>query len=187
MEDPKIDSYLPFSSKVIRLHYEIDPFILFAMTKRKIKQHKGLQISKEELKKIAEKTKKDAEKIKLIKSEGSFPLTEVDRLTRVFKLNNLNEIVEITCISLEIKIKDEWITIVYYDSFHEAKLHKHVTISLEDKSDSPTTENVKKNGTQKDLLTWAIKDIIRNYFHYKREFSKRSKIKFKDMIDMQYK
>lgn len=123
----------------------------------------------------------------LVKNAETFPLTEVDRLTKIYKVNMEEEISEITCVSLEIKINKEWFTIVYYDSFHSGSLHKHVTVSLEDRSDSPTTVGVRKKGNQRKLLTWAIRDITTNYFYYKRNFFRRSKISFKDTIDMQYK
>lgn len=117
--------------------------------------------------------------------EKSFALTEVDRLTKIYKFDTNNQILEITCVSLEIKIKNEWVTIVYFDSFHSGSLHKHVTVSMEDRSDSPTTDGVRKKGTQKTLLTWAINNIVTNYFYYKRNFFRKSKIPFKDTVDIQ--
>ena len=156
------------------------------MAPRKIKKHKGLIFAPAELVRIKNEKKLQQDKKTLEKNEESFPLTEVDRLTKIYKLDQSGEISEITCVSLEIRIKEEWVTIVYYDSFHNGLLHRHVTLSMTDRSDSPTTEGVRKNGTQRELLTWAIKDIVQNYFYYKRRFFKRSKIPFKDAVDMQY-
>lgn len=155
--------------------------------KKKIKKHRKLIITQIELVKISQKLKSQKASKALIKNEETFPLTEVDRLTKIYKTNKDGEISEITCVSLEIKINKEWVTIVYYDSFHSGSLHKHVTVSMADRSDSPTTDGVRKKGTQRKLLTWAIKNIATNYFYYKRNFFRRSNILFKDAIDMQYK
>lgn len=153
----------------------------------KIKKHRGFTLDSAELINISNKSKLQKDKEALRKNEESFFLTEVDRLTKIYKLNKDDDISEITCVSLEIKINKDWITIVYYDSFHSGSLHKHVTVSMVDRSDSPTTDGVRKKGTKRKLLTWAIKDITTNYFSYKRNFFKRSKISFKDTIDIQYK
>ena len=155
--------------------------------KKKIRKHRRLIITPIALAKISQKLKSRKARETLIKSEETFPLTEVDRLTKIYKVNKDGAISEITCVSLEIKINKEWVTIVYYDSFHSGSLHKHITVSMVDRSDSPTTDGVRKKGIQRKLLTWAIKDIITNYFYYKRNFFRRSKISFKDTIDMQYK
>lgn len=154
--------------------------------KKKIRKHRRLIITPIALVKISQKFKSQELHKELIKNEETFPLTEIDRLTKIYKVNKDGKISEITCASLEIKINKEWITIVYYDSFHSGLLHKHVTVSMVDRSDSPTTDGVRKKGTQRKLLTWAIKDITTNYFYYKRNFFRRSKISFKDTIDMQY-
>lgn len=155
--------------------------------KKKIRKHRSLVIPLLALVKISQELKSQKIREALIKNEETFPLTEVDRLTKIYKANKDGEISEITCVSLEIKINNEWITIIYYDSFHNGSLHKHVTVSMVDRSDSPTTDGVRKKGTQRKLLTWAIKDITINYFYYKRNFFRRSKIPFKNAIDMQYK
>ena len=154
--------------------------------KKKIRNHRRLIITPIELTKISQKLKFRKIRETLIKNEETFPLTEVDKLTKIYKVDKHGKIYEITCVSLEIRINKEWITIVYYDSFHDGSLHKHVTVSMADRSDSPTTDGVRKKGTQRKLLTWAIKDITTNYFYYKRNFFRRSKIPFKDTIDMQY-
>lgn len=155
--------------------------------KKKIRKHRRLIITPIVLAKISQEQKSRQAREALVKNEETFPLTEVDRLTKIYRANKDGEIVEITCVSLEIKINNEWVTIVYYDNFHSGLLHKHITVSMTDRSDSPTTDGVRKKGTQRKLLTWAIKDITTDYFYYKRNFFRRSKISFKDTIDMQYK
>lgn len=139
--------------------------------KKKIRKHRGLIIASTDLVKISKELKSRKAREALVKNEETFPLTEVDRLTKIYKANKDGEIFEITCVSLEIKINKEWVTIVYYDNFHSGLLHKHITVSMADRSDSPTTD----------------KDITADYFYYKRNFFRRSKISFKDTIDMQYK
>lgn len=157
------------------------------MAPRKIRKHKGLIINSTELIKTKDKFKLQKDKEDLKKSEQSFPLTEVDRLTKIYKVNKAGEISEITCISLDIKVNNKWITIVYYDNFHNIILHKHIRVSLQNTSDAPNTIGVPKKGTQRKQLTWAIKDIIANYSSYKEKFFKRSKLSFKDTVDIQYR
>lgn len=102
-------------------------------------------------------------------------LTHEDRITYLYKRNSNKEITEVTNVSYEIFIDDEWITIVRYDSSH-GELHCHRRVSLEDPQDTPTTLGVKKKGSHNNWLTWAINDIKERFEDYKRGFLKRSKI-----------
>lgn len=158
------------------------------MVKRKFKSHKGLQISINELTTIASKEKEEKKKRTLKKCEESIYLTEIDKITKVYKIDikNNRKVMEITSVAFAAKIKKEWITIVYYDSSLDGLLHKHVTQSLQDRSDSTITDGVRQKGSQHRLLTWAMQDMTKNYVNYKNRFFKRSKVPFKDAVDMQY-
>lgn len=153
---------------------------------KKIRKHTRSKTSSPELLKIVQKNIKTRIGF-LEKHEQTFPLSEVDRLTKIIKKDKQGEIREITCVSLEIQINMKWVTIVYYDNFHDGLLHKHQTVSLENPLDTPTANEVEQNGTQKELLTWAMRDITKNFFSYKTDFFRRSKIPFEKAIDMQYK
>jgi hypothetical protein len=155
----------------------------------KFKRHGKLLIPKHELIKISEKIIQKKAEADLAESKETIYFSEVDRVTKIYKLNKSNnrKVAEITCVSFDVKIDNKWITIIYYDSYHDGELHKHIRISLEDDSDSPITEGVRKKGTQHRLLTWAMQDLVANYLVYKSKFFKRSKISLKDSIDMQYK
>ena len=72
--------------------------------KKKIRKHRGLIITPITLAKISRKLKSQELHEGLIKNEETFPLTEVDGLTKIYKTNRDGEIYEITCVSLEIKI-----------------------------------------------------------------------------------
>ena len=82
---------------------------------------------------------------------------------------------EVVNVSYEIKIKEEWVTILRYDSEH-GFLHCHIRLSLSDVKEAVTTNNVIKKGTPHKWLTWAIDDIKANYLQYRRGFMKRSKL-----------
>ena len=82
---------------------------------------------------------------------------------------------EIICVSLEIKIADEWETIIYYDNHHDGKLHRHKKIAYGDFSDIVDYEGIKKHGSFTTLLNWAKHDIQNNYLTYKRKFIDRNK------------
>lgn len=110
--------------------------------------------------------------------KGIFPLNinDSDRVTYYWKLEG-KTYKEIN-ITYEIKIRDTWETIIRYDDHGGAGLfHKHIRISLEDKSEVLTADNVKRKGGKKELLNWAIQDIKKNYLLYRKKFLKASGIK----------
>ena len=112
-------------------------------------------------------------KIKAISPKEIF-LTDVDRITYLYKRDGKGDIVEVTNVSYDIKIEEEWITIVRYDSSHGI-LHCHRRVSLINLQDTPTTLGVIKKGKHENWLTWAIDDIKSRYANYKRGFLRRSK------------
>lgn len=110
--------------------------------------------------------------------KGIFPLNvnDSDRVTYYWKLEG-KTYKEIN-ITYEIKIRDTWETIIRYDDHGgEGLFHKHIRISLEDKSEVLTADNVKRKGRKKGLLNWAINDIKKNYLIYRKKFLKVSGIK----------
>ena len=105
--------------------------------------------------------------------ESGYSISENNRLTYVYKANMYGAITEVTCVSLEIKIKNMWKTIIYYDSSHrDALLHRHTYMTLESESDVTDSVGVKRKGTQKELLEWSIHNITSNYIFYKKRFIK---------------
>lgn len=104
-----------------------------------------------------------------------FLLTTNNKLTYVYQTNIYGQMIEITCVSLEIQIEDKWKTVVYYDSTHNKQLHRHTYFSIETDTDVVDYFGVKKKGSQKRLLKWAIQDIKNNYLIYKKQFIKRCK------------
>jgi len=155
----------------------------------KFKRHGKLTVTKSELVKIAEKSARTRTKKILKKCDGEIYLTEIDRLNYVYKINPAKnrKVEEIVSVSFSTKIKEEWITVIYYDSTHDGILHRHITVSIDNNNaDIPTTDGVRQKGSQHRLLTWAMRDLLVNYLSYKNKFFKRSKITFKDAVDMQY-
>jgi hypothetical protein len=107
-------------------------------------------------------------------------LTDIDRVTYVYKRDGKGQIIEVTNVSYDIKINADWITIVRYDSSH-GYLHRHLVISMANLlSDTPTTIGVKKKGGHASWLTWAINDIKSQYESYRNGFLRRSKIQIID-------
>lgn len=103
-------------------------------------------------------------------------LTPTDRLIYVYIVDTkINRTIEVVNVSYEVKIEEEWPTIIRYDSAH-GYLHKHIRISLTDEKETTTRDQVKQKGDPKLWLTWAIKDIQMNFTEYRRLFFKRSKI-----------
>ena len=125
---------------------------------------------------------KEKKKEELIMSEEEFPLSVEDRITAIHKRNKKEKIKEETTVSMECLINKKWVTILYFDSSHQGRLHKHIILSIDEQdSDTTTTIGLPKRGSQEKLLWWAIKDIRNKWYYYKRGFYKRSGIK---MIDI---
>src|SRR3990167_7033558 len=103
-------------------------------------------------------------------------LSDSDRITYVYKRDKENKnILEVVNVSLEIKIKNKWLTIKRYDSSH-GFLHRHTRVSIGDDSEIISVAGVKKSGKHSNWLTWSIKDIKAKFWFYKRAFLKRSGI-----------
>lgn len=92
-------------------------------------------------------------------------------------MRNINT--EVTCVAYDLWLGKEWVTIIYYDNFHGGILHRHMRIGLEDESDIVSDTGVKKIGSQKSLLTWAMRDLRTRHLEYKRHFIKKNKQKLK--------
>ena len=101
--------------------------------------------------------------------EGNNPiyLSDSDRITYVYKRDKEKKnILEVVNVSLEIKIKNKWLTIKRYDSSH-GFLHRHTRISINDDSEIISVAGVKKSGKHSNWLTWSIKDIKAKFWFYK--------------------
>ncbi len=109
---------------------------------------------------------------------ADFLISPNNRLTYIYKIKSKSneEIIEVTCVSLEIKHQGKWKTIIRFDSSHAGKLHRHTRISLLSKADNVDSYRLPVKRTQKQLLNWSIKNIKDNYLFYKKEFIKRNKI-----------
>lgn len=123
------------------------------------------------------KAKKLNRKESLVKTIiNKFYLSDSDRLTYSYELNKKKEIQKVVNVSLEVLIGNKWTTIVRYNSKH-GYLHRHMRVSLDNPSDVPTTIGVRKRGNPQSWLTWAIKDIRKNFTNYRTGFFRRSKIR----------
>lgn len=139
--------------------------------KRKFRGHKKYKLPKKLVVPVKQAKTKEIE----IQFDHEFPLADTERLKYVYVRNLRGIIINIICVAYDMQINNEWITIIYYDSEH-GSLHRHETISFENRDDLVTEDKVKKKGTAEDWLTWAINDIIRKYTYYRKHFLKRSKI-----------
>lgn len=102
-------------------------------------------------------------------------LSNSDRITRVSFIDRNRKVLEVTNVSYEIKIDDEWMTIIRYDSSH-GFLHRHTRFSLDDSVEVVERENVKQKGGPDSWYTWAIEDIQHRFLEYRTRFAKRSNI-----------
>lgn len=104
----------------------------------------------------------------------SFALSENNKLIYIYKKFKTGKIVEITSVGLNIRVKRNWITILYYDSAH-GYLHRHERISIDRDDYVDTRVNVRQKGTVRRLLRWSIDDIKKNYLYYKKRFIQRNR------------
>lgn len=107
--------------------------------------------------------------------DHDFALSETERIRYIYTRDSKNKITSIISVTYDIFINSEWVTVIYYDSEH-GFLHRHETISFQDRNDIATEENVKKKGDREIWLTWAIKDILQKSIYYKKLFLKRSNL-----------
>lgn len=103
-------------------------------------------------------------------NRNNYQISENNWLTYIYNQDSYGNIIEVVCVSLEIKINNKWKTIIYYDSSHAGVLHRHTINSLETDTDVVDYLSVRKKGNQKRLLSWAIRDIKNKYIFYKKKF-----------------
>lgn len=115
------------------------------------------------------KTKRSLRKKRYKKHQFNFELSPNNRETYIYKTDERKNIVEITCVSLEIKIDSKWITILYYDDTH-GSLHRHTVLSLKQKIDMVQNIEIQATKSKTQALKWAIEDIKWNYLRYKEKF-----------------
>ncbi len=108
---------------------------------------------KSKKKKYAHKVAKKKEESFLLTKKSDQLLTTTDRLTYVYVIDiNTNKTIEVVNVSYEIKIEENWFTILRYDSAH-GYLHRHSRVSLDDEKETTTRESVKQKGDPKHWLT----------------------------------
>ncbi len=105
-----------------------------------------------------------------------FYRTNTDRVIYCYEIDGEKTIQKVVDVSYDVYVNNQWVTIVRYDSKH-GFLHRHMRVSLENISDTPTTGGVIKRGKPQTWLTWARKDVSKNFLNYRVGFFKRSKIK----------
>lgn len=146
------------------------------MPKRKFRRHKTSWFDVIKRSQVPIKRNKQIKKEPLEECRHSFQLGE-DRITYIYSYRNLKKsrsIIRIICVSYEIYLNNSWKTIIYYDDAH-GEFHRHVMISMDDEKGDISSSGVRQKGDKRKLLEWAIKDLTRNFYYYKREFLKRNK------------
>lgn len=124
-------------------------------------------------------------KDKIREIRHTYSLTETDRISYVYQINSQNTIIEVTCVSYDLFVGNQWFTLVYYDNCHGGVLHRHVKLNIAKNIDIPNIYGVKKNGSSKKLLSWANKDLRNKYLDYRKGFIRRNRTYLKDNnIDM---
>ena len=122
------------------------------------------------------KSKKDNP---LVKKQHELYMTASDRIANTYMIDSKGVKREVTRVSYECLIEEEWVTIVYYDNdeSHDDRLHVHFKISIQNPEyEAPQSKNVRQKGTVRRLNTWAVEDLKNNYAIYKIKFFKRSNL-----------
>ena len=142
--------------------------------KSKFRRSKGKNLNKRLLIPVEPNRKIKEEKNKTVTHQ--FYLSDSDRIIYSYEIDQKGVIQKVVDVSYDININSQWITIVRYDSKH-GFLHRHMRVSLDNLSDTPTTIGVRKRGKPHGWLTWARKDVSKNFLNYRTGFFKRSKIR----------
>lgn len=101
-------------------------------------------------------------------------MSEEDKVVYVYEVYEDGKIAEVVNVSYQVFIKDDWVTILRFDSEH-GFLHGHMRISIDDPTEITFTAGVKRKGDPHTWLTWAVERIKKTYPDYKRGLLKRSK------------
>ena len=144
------------------------------MVKKHRKRTKSSLIAQIRASKVIPKKKFDE---KIYRKEH--PLSITDKLVWAYKIekkDRKSEITEIVTVAFVTIIKNKEYTVMYYDSHHNKDLHMHLFNSIQDMTDIVIALRVRKKGNQSRLLNWALKDIRKNWYYYRRKFYKRSKL-----------
>lgn len=115
----------------------------------------------------------------LVKKQHELYMTPKDRIINTYMIDSKKIKREITSVSYECLIRDDWVTVVYYDNdaSHDDRLHVHFRISYQNQDDeAPQSKNVRQRGTVRRLNTWAVEDLKNNYAIYRKKFFKRSNL-----------
>jgi hypothetical protein len=138
----------------------------------KIFKQRNKSKSKKEINRFDDSACNQADEPSRYIAKNKISLTQNNRITYIYRILDTGRVVEVICVSLEIRYGEKWRTIIYYDNHHDF-LHRHERINLETSSDITTTNGVRQKGTNRRLLRWAIQDISNNYISYKLKFLKR--------------
>lgn len=136
---------------------------------RKFKKHRKVILA----------IKKPVSKEKLHTQSASVPLNIArnDRISFSVLRNEKNHIRKIENISYEIMINEKWEWVARYDDHGGfGLLHRHVRISLEDERVVESNDGIRKYKNKDCQLTWACKDIRRNYLIFRNKFLKNSRL-----------
>ncbi|KKT67640.1 MAG: hypothetical protein UX25_C0037G0001 [Candidatus Woesebacteria bacterium GW2011_GWC2_45_9] len=142
--------------------------------KSKFRHSKGKNLEKRLLIPVKPNRKIKEEKNETVTRR--FYLSDSDRIIYSYEIDQKGVIQKVVDVSYDININGKWITIMRYDSKH-GFLHRHMRVSLDNPSDTPTTIGVRKRGKPHSWLTWARKDVSKNFLNYRTGFFKRSKIR----------
>lgn len=102
-----------------------------------------------------------------------FPLSTTGRISYVYRLDKTATVVEVISVSYQISSRNQWLTVIYYDSTH-GNLHRHITASIQNPQTSVSTTGIDQEKTPHQWLTWAIDDIKDKHLQYRADFLERS-------------
>ena len=110
---------------------------------------------------------------------GNIPLNiaRTDRISFSVLRNDRNKIRKSENISYEINIGNRWEWIVRYDDHGgTGLLHRHFRVSLKDNSEVESYAGIRKYKNKDYELTWACKDIKRNYLIFRSKFLRNNNL-----------
>ncbi|VVA43697.1 conserved hypothetical protein [Candidatus Roizmanbacteria bacterium] len=121
--------------------------------------------------------------IKLEEIYQNIYIYDTDRFCYVYLIDKNKVKKQIQSVRYDLKIGNDWITIIWFDNCHEGRLHQHILTELGSQYEISFPTNLKKNADLEYLIKWSKNNLEKNWLNYRRHFYNINKSKIKNLLD----
>lgn len=116
----------------------------------------------------------------------TFPLSDTDKLTCLYKIDKKGKTREVDSVTYCTKLGGKWEMVVYFDDVH-GFLHRHRRVTVENETNNLDLPLGKNSNNHHRNLRYAMNDIEKNFYFYRRHLLKASNSYIKKCnIDIYY-